>query len=527
MMCSRMLPGHASCFRSKPLFSLVDRRLFSAAVSGSVSVPAPPSDASVSFFESVLGKDNVIGEAGPEFTTDWTSQFEGGGPGVRSVVLRPGSTEEVSAILAHCHDNDVAVVPQGGKTGLVGGAVPVAGGGEVVLNTSRLRKVRSFCETSGVLVCEAGCVLEELDHIVAGHGFMMPLDLGAKGTCQIGGNAATNAGGLRLVRYGSMHENVLGVEAVLADGTVLDLLNTMRKDNTGLPLKHLFIGSEGTLGVITAVSVLARPRPAATNVAWLACQDYEAVQNVFRRSRSMLAEILSAIELVDRASLEVALARLPAARSPLGDGGGAAGDYPFFMLVETAGSDGSHDSEKLDAFLTRLMEDEDVVDGVVAQDTAQAAAMWGIREGVNWSMAQTGYVFKYDFAIPLSDLYALVDEVREKFRAQGFAVAGGDAVEGEIMVVGYGHIGDGNLHLNICTPGTFTEDPAVKAVLEPMVYEWTAARGGSISAEHGVGQLKKKYLGLGKSDEVMGVMRQVKQLLDPKNILNPAKVIDV
>ena len=347
-----------------------------------------------------------------------------------------------------------------------------------------------------------------------------------------------------------MHENVLGVEAVLADGTVLDLLNTMRKDNTGIPLKHLFIGSEGTLGVITAVSVLTRPRPQSVNVVWVACEDYAAVQQVYRRSKVMLAEILSAIELVDKSALDVALDRLPGARDPLGGqggggesegeggcGGGGGGDYPFYMLIETAGSDAGHDGEKLEAFLVKCMEEGDIVNGVLAQDSAQASSMWEIREGVNWSLVQTGYVFKYDLSIPLAQLYVLVDEVRALFRAAGWRVDGepqeeddGEEEEegrGEVMVVGYGHIGDNNLHLNICTPGTFDQGKAAKAIIEPFVYEWTATRGGSVSAEHGVGQLKVPYLGLSKSEDVMGVMRQVKDLLDPKGILNPGKVLKV
>ncbi|CAN0327306.1 unnamed protein product, partial [Laminaria digitata] len=288
-------------------------------------------DADLAFFRGVVGPDHV--KTCPDelaaFNTDWMKQYQGSS---RVAVLPRTTEQQVSRVLRHCNERRLPVVPQGGNTGLVGGGVPVEE--EVVLSTSRMSSVVSFDPLAGVLVCEAGCILEALDSFLAERGFTMPLDLGAKGSCQIGGNVSTNAGGLRLLRYGSLHGSILGLEVVLADGSVLDLLSSNRKDNTGYSLKHLFVGAEGTLGVVTRCALAVPPRPASVSVALLALSDFSGVEGVLSLARGRLAEVLSAVELMDKEAVSLTLEKCPGVRSPFssprvvrgGGGGGQIGD---------------------------------------------------------------------------------------------------------------------------------------------------------------------------------------------------------
>ena len=406
---------------------------------------------------------------------------------------------------------------------------------EVVLSTTNMSRILSIDAAAGVAVAQAGVVLEALDTALAEHGLCVPLDLGAKGSCQLGGNVSTNAGGLRLLRYGSLHGSVLGLEVVLPDGRVLDLLRTLRKDNTGFDLRQLFIGAEGALGVVTAVSLLAPPRPTSVQVAFLAVASFEAVLATLARARASLGEVLSAAEFLDRASLELCVAKLDGARDPLPDTRGA-----HYMVVETSGSNAAHDREKLDAFLEAALEAGDVLDGTVAADGAQAKALWRLREGVTEALVKSGAVYKYDVSMPQHRMYELVDAMRARLP--------------DALVVGYGHVGDGNLHLSAslraaCAPhsaslraasdshdaaahaltpadvSTPAHDPGVLARIEPFVYEWTRDARGSISAEHGLGLMKAAAIGYSKSPEAIAIMRQLKQVFDPQGILNPHKVL--
>lgn len=462
----------------------------------------PLQDEDVAAFTHIMGPHGVITD--PDILSihnrDWMGKYTGSS----RVLLKPKTREQVSELLSYCSLRRLPVVPQGGNTGLVGGSVPVFD--EVILSLSGMNRVLSFDPTSGALVCEAGCILQSLDEHVAQHGFTMPLDLGAKGSCQIGGNVATNAGGLRLLRYGSLHGTVLGLEVVLADGTVLDLLRTLRKDNTGYDLKQLFIGSEGTLGVVTAVSIACPPRPASVQLAFLACESFEKVQGVLAAARRGLGEILSACEFLDAASMELVTGHLEGVKSPL-----AGPPAPFYMLIETSGSSMEHDTAKVEAFLSSAMEQGLVQDGTLAQSEGQAAAVWRVREGVTEALLQRGAVYKYDLSMPVPDMYALVEEMRRRL-----------AHKPQVVVVGYGHVGDGNLHLNISCP---TTDDEVLELVEPFVYEWTTQRRGSISAEHGLGLMKAQQIGYSKSDEAVRKMVQLKHLFDPRNILNPYKLL--
>ncbi len=291
-------------------------------------------------FKDLLGTesaviDGVSKEASDDiepYNTDWMKKYRGH----TKLVLKPASAQEVSKILKYCHEHSLAVVPQGGNTGLVGGSVPVFD--EIVLNLQRMNQIRSFDEVSGTLVADAGVILEAADKFLREKSHIFPLDLGAKGSCQIGGNVATNAGGLRLLRYGSLHGNVLGIEAVLPDGTIMDDLSTLRKNNTGYDLKQLFIGGEGTIGIITAVSILCPQRPAAVNVAYFGLESFEKCQLAFREAKTQLSEILSAFELMDGRT-QTLLREVKGEKLPL------EAEYPFYCLIETSGSNSEHDNE--------------------------------------------------------------------------------------------------------------------------------------------------------------------------------------
>ncbi|XP_022751413.1 D-2-hydroxyglutarate dehydrogenase, mitochondrial-like isoform X2 [Durio zibethinus] len=409
----------------------------------------------ISYFKRLLGEKNVIQDEDRLETanTDWMHKYKGSS----KLLLQPRSTEEVSQILKYCNSRCLAVVPQGGNTGLVGGSVPV------------------FDESSG-----------------------------AKGSCQIGGNVSTNAGGLRLVRYGSLHGNVLGVEAVLANGDVLDMLGTLRKDNTGYDLKHLFIGSEGSLGIVTKVSILTPPKLSSVNIAFLACKDYSSCQKLLMEAKRKLGEILSAFEFLDNQAMNLVLHHLDGVRNPL-----PASMHSFYVLIETTGSDESYDREKLEAFLLSSMEGGLISDGVLAQDINQASSFWRIREGVPEALMKAGAVYKYDLSLPVEKMYNLVDDMRVRL---------GNLAK----VVGFGHLGDGNLHLNISAP---QYDDTILEQIEPYVYEWTFKHRGSISAEHGLGLMKANKIHYSKSPETVQIMASIKKLLDPNGILNPYKVL--
>jgi FAD/FMN-containing dehydrogenase len=448
-------------------------------------------------FTSILDPHRVVQdpeEIAPR-NMDWLKTLRG-----RSkVLLKPKTTQEVSEILAYCNSRKIAVVPQSGNTGLVGGSVPVFD--EVILSLGLMNRIISMDEISGIMVCQAGCVLGKLDEFLSENGFMMPLDLGAKGSCMIGGNIATNAGGIRLLRYGSLHGTVLGLEVVLPNGQVVDTLSTCRKDNTGYHLKHMFIGSEGTLGVITAASIMVPYLPRSVNVALLGCQSFEDLQLIFKAAKSMLGEILSAFEMMDYKSMKAS--EYIGLQNPIQENN-------FYALIETSGSDAGHDEEKLLKFMEWLMEENLVQDGTIGTDKQKMNAIWAIRENVTVGLVEIGYVYKYDVSIPVPRLYEIVEDLEEKI---------GDKV---LTVLGYGHIGDGNLHLNIVSK---EYDSEILKMLEPYIFEWVKDCGGSISAEHGIGFKKTKYLHYSKSTESIDMMKNLKKSFDPNGILNPYKVI--
>lgn len=451
----------------------------------------------LAFFRKILpGRAITDPDLLESSNVDWLKSVRGSS----EVLLRPQSTEEISQILKYCNSRNLAVNPQGGNTGLVGGSVPVYD--EIILSTALMNNILTFDSISGILTCQAGCVLENLSCYLEERDYIMPLDLGAKGSCHIGGNVATNAGGLRLLRYGSLHGTVLGLEVVLADGRVLDCLATLRKDNTGYDLKQLFIGSEGTLGVITAVSILCPRKPKSVNVVFLGCETFEQLLKTFQLCRGMLGEILSAYEFLDSECMRLLNTHLKLS-NPISD-------CKFYIVIETSGSNPQHDGEKLHNFLEEAMTSSLVTDGTVATEDSKIKALWSMRERITEALTHDGFTYKYDISLPVEQIYQLVTDMREHL---------GDRAK---SVVGYGHVGDGNLHLNIVSPA---KDPALLAVIEPFVYEWTASCHGSISAEHGLGLKKRNYIYYSKPNQAVALMGDIKAMLDPKGILNPYKTL--
>jgi D-2-hydroxyglutarate dehydrogenase len=461
----------------------------------------------LAFFENVCGPSGVVTDAADlePYNADWMGRYKG----AATVALRPRDTESVSAILRHCNERRIAVVPQGGNTGLVGGGVPVFD--EVVLSLGAMNKILSFDDSAGVVVAEAGVILEALDRHVGERGYRVPLDLGAKGSCQIGGNVATNAGGSRFLRYGSLRGSVLGLEAVLADGRVLDTLTSLKKDNTGYDLKQLHIGGEGTLGVITKVAVACPVKCSSIHTAAVKVGSFEDVRSLLRLARARLGEILSAYEFMDAESVAMATKHLSHVSNPLA---AEDGDRSCYVLIESAGSSVEHDRAKLDQFVEEAFESGLATDGVIAESATQADALWELRESLPEAVMKAGRgggTLKYDVSLPLADFYDIAVDARARL---------GDKAE----VAAWGHVGDGNLHLNVAIPAA-GQVQAVNALMEPWVYEWVAAKRGSVSAEHGLGQMKAGAIGYSKGAVAVDTMRLLKSALDPRGILNPHKLL--
>lgn len=461
----------------------------------------------IGHFKHILDENRVLTQ--PEeidgYNTDWLRTVRG----QSQLVLKPKTTEEVSKIIGHCVKRRLAVCPQGGNTGLVGGSVPVFD--EVVVSTALMNNIEGFDELSGVVQVQAGVVLEKLDSYLHERGHMAPLDLGAKGSCHIGGNVATNAGGIRLLRYGSIHANVLGLEVVLptlsedddSRAQVLDCMTPgMKKDNTGYHLKHVFIGAEGTLGLVTRVALACPAKPNSVHLAFLGLESFEKVLDTFKQAKSALGEIISSCEFMDSQSLECVTQQLKLAL-PIEQ-------KPFYMMIETSGSHSAHDEEKLHDFLEDLLSKGTVADGLVAASPSHQQQLWPLRERIAEALLKDGYCYKYDISLPLDVFYNSVLVMRERL--------GQDIVR----CVGYGHLGDGNMHLNMTSR---KYDAKVMGKIEPFLYEWTRQHKGSISAEHGLGFKKKNFIHFSNSDTAVQSMRQLKQVFDPCGIMNPYKVL--
>jgi D-2-hydroxyglutarate dehydrogenase len=456
---------------------------------------------------------------------DWTRHYKS--TTTSAVVLRPNTVQQVSEILQYCNQKGISVVPQAGKTGLVGGGVPMSEN-ELVLQLQKLDRILddttdTSLDTSSIVKCQAGVILKNLqDYCEEKRHLLVPVDLGSKGTCQIGGNLATNAGGQYYARYKSLAANVVGLQVVLADGRIMDwnFQNANLKDNTGYKLQALMIGSEGTLGIITGVALACPPLPTSRQAAFVTCPTFVNVLAVLQMAKRQLGEILAAMEWMD-ASIWKLVGEMGNHKMPnfstTDDETGAAG--PYYILIETHGSNASHDLEKMEAFLEAVMDHQHVSDGVMAQDLQQVQEFWKIRESANPTVAQLGYTYKYDISLPVAQF---VDWIQEMQRERLDRLDGGGGV---VVNANWGHILDGNLHYNVTTIGKFEKDPQVMDCLEPYLFEAVLRRGGSISAEHGLGQAKNHLLDMVHEKETLHMMRSIKDLFDPKGILNPGKFL--
>lgn len=464
----------------------------------------------LNYFHSILSNDEILEAQSSEelasFNQDWMKKYRG----QSHLVLLPNSTEKVSKIMKYCNDNKLAVVPQGGNTDLVGASVPVFD--EIVLSLRNMNKVRSFDPVSGTFKCDAGVVMRDAHQFLHDHDHIFPLDLPSRNNCHVGGVVSTNAGGLNLLRYGSLHGNVLGLEVVLPNGEIISSINALRKDNTGYDLKQLFIGAEGTIGVITGVSILAAAKPKAFNAIFCGIENFDIVQDLFVKAKSELSEILSAFEFMDRGSVEMTIDYLKDMTFPLQN------HHNFYVLIETSGSNKKHDDEKLNAFLSSALESKLFSEGVIAKDHADYERLWTWRKSVPPACNINGG-YKYDMSLQLKDLYSVCEAVTKRLDEAGLI---GDAPKPIVKSVGYGHVGDGNIHLNIAVR-VFTKE--IEGLLEPFVYEYIASKKGSISAEHGVGFHKKGHLHYLRSDIEIRFMKDVKKHYDPNGILNPYKYI--
>ncbi|XP_055542086.1 D-2-hydroxyglutarate dehydrogenase, mitochondrial-like [Wyeomyia smithii] len=460
---------------------------------------ASVTDQDINQFERILSTNNQI-LLRPEDTAEYNRDYFRYVRGLGTVVLKPRSTEEVSAILRYCNIRRLAVSIFGGNTGVCGGSVPVFD--EIILSMELMNRIVSIDEYSGLLVCEAGCVLAKLEDELSKKGMIMPLDLGSKQSCQIGGNLATNAGGIRLMRYGNLHGSVLGLETVLANGEVIDLMSNFKKDNTGYHLKHLFIGSEGTLGVITRVAMSCPVAPTTQNVILLGLKTYNAVLQTFLQAKKQLGEILTSCELIDQASLEYTVEHLKTS-SPIDA-------FPFYILLETTGSHKEDDEEKVRQFLEFSLEEGMVTDGIITSEPSKIKKLWQLRERIPAATYSNNFCLTYDLSLPLEQFYSIVPAIRKRV---------GHLVN---IVCGFGHIGDCNLHLNIA--GNILSEE-IRKLVEPYVYEFTASLKGSVSAEHGIGLLKPGYMKYSKSTAAIALMKQLKSIMDPNGILNPYKVL--
>ena len=446
------------------------------------------------------------------YLCDWRGRYRG----AALCVVRPGSSAEAARVVACCAAAGVALVPQGGNTGLVGGATPLGPAacprGEVLVSLARLNKIRALDLDNNTITVEAGCILQQVQEAAAAAGRLFPLSLAAEGSATIGGNLSTNAGGVQVLRYGNMRELTLGLEVVLADGRIWNGLRGLRKDNTGYDLKHLFIGAEGTLGLITCAVLKLFPQPVTHATAWVAVPDPAAAVALLGRLRGRCGERISAFEIIGRTALELVVRHIPGSRDPL------TGVHAWQALVELSDTLAGFD---LDAALETLLAEEieagRVVDAAIAQSQAQAAALWQLRENISEAQKIEGISIKHDISVPVSSIAEFIARADEALllRFPG------------VRIVCFGHIGDGNLHYNLSKPAALANADflAQTEAVNLIVHDLADELSGSISAEHGLGQLKRAEILRYKSAVEMDLLRGVKQMLDPAGLMNPGKML--
>lgn len=472
------------------------------------SAPAPS--------EFLIALTNLLGEANvltqgdlSAYEQDWRKRTRG----KALAVVRPATTQEVAEVVKLCVQAGVSLVPQGGNTGLVVGSIPDASGTQVVLSLQRLNHVRAIDAHNMTITAEAGCILQSVQQTAEQAGFLFPLSLGAEGSCTLGGNLATNAGGTQVVRYGNARELCLGLEVVTAEGQIIHGLSGLRKDNTGYDLRNLFIGSEGTLGIITAATMKLYPQPAAQLTAWAAVPSVQHAVQLLGLAHQHLGASLTGFEMMGQFALNLVDKHFSQLRVPLWS------ETPYCVLLENSDNESeSHARERFEHLLEVALKEGCVTDAVVAESLSQARNLWHIRESITLAQAEEGLNIKHDISIPISSIPAFVTETDAKLQSE---------IKG-VRLVNFGHLGDGNLHYNVQAPEN--EDPQVflreqEDRVNTLVYDSVKKFGGSISAEHGVGSLKVDTLPAYKDAAALHVMREIKHALDPKGLFNPGRVV--
>ncbi|WP_460482468.1 FAD-binding oxidoreductase [Comamonas humi] len=456
----------------------------------------------------IVGDAHVLTEGDlTAYEQDWRRRERG-----RALaVVRPASTEQVAAVVKACAAHRTAIVPQGGNTGLVVGSIPDGTGTQVLLSLTRMNAIRAFDKDNLTFTVEAGCILQTLQEAAEREGYLFPLSLAAEGSCTIGGNLGTNAGGTQVVRYGNTRELCLGLEVVNAQGEVWNGLKGLRKDNTGYDLRNLMIGSEGTLGIITAATMKLYPLPASQLTAWAAVPSMEAAVELLGQAHRYLGAGLTGFEVMNRFALTLVHKHMPQLRVPFIDNE----DYPYAVVLENSDSESEeHARARFEALMEAAFEQGCVMDAVVAENLSQAHNLWHIRESVPLAQAEEGLNIKHDISVPISRIPAFVEHA-EALLAQ--------EIPG-MRLVNFGHLGDGNLHFNVQAPEgadgpTFLREREYQ--VNHLVYDAVAEFGGSISAEHGIGALKAETLPQYQSPVALAMMHAIKQALDPQGILNP------
>ncbi|MEN2494855.1 MAG: putative FAD-linked oxidoreductase [Hyphomicrobiaceae bacterium hypho_1] len=443
------------------------------------------------------------------YCRSWRDDYVGNVP----LVLRPKNTEEVAEIVRLCASMNIAIVPQGGNTGLTGGSQPHNDMREIILSTSRLNKVRDINVTNDTITVEAGVVLKQIQELAEENDRLFPLSLGAEGSCQIGGNLSTNAGGTQVLRYGNTRALVLGLEVVLANGEVWQGLGELRKDNTGYDMKHLFIGSEGTLGIITAAVLRLFPKSTAHETAWLGVKSPEHAVRLLGHIKSSMGDLISGFELMQRKIIEFVIERLPEHNDPLES------VHPWYVLCEVS-AQGNPDvlSESFSNVLEKAMELGLVDDAIIALSGMQSERFWKMREDIAEAQKLVGVSIKHDISVPISKIAEFIERANSALLA----------VYPDIQLCAFGHVGDGNIHYNPMQPKEWTKTLSFhseRKVINRLVHDIVFDLGGSISAEHGIGQLRLTENIYYKSQTELDMMRAVKIALDPQNIMNPEKVL--
>ena len=458
----------------------------------------------------------IVGPAGwidaPADMAPFEKEERGLFAGRAALVLRPANVGQVSEILRECNRAKIAVIPQGGNTGLVGGGTPHATGTEIVLSLARMNTIRALDLANDTIVVETGCVLADIQNAAAAQDRLFPLSLAAEGSCQIGGNLSTNAGGINVLRYGMARDLVVGLEVVLADGRVWSALKGLRKDNTGYDLKQLFVGSEGTLGVVTAAVLKLFPAPREIETCLVAVPSPDAAIELLQRAKSQSGGSVVAFELTQRRLLDFVLAHIPGTSDPIPE------KHDWYVLVEFAAGDiGGALKGMVERLLERAFEDGLALDAVLASSDAQRKALWKLRESMTEAQKHEGGSIKHDVSVPVSSVPA--------FLARATAIC--ETMVPGARVCAFGHAGDGNIHFNVSQPkgadrAAFMD---LRHAMNARVHDLVAEMAGSISAEHGVGQLKRDDLVRYKDPVALELMRSLKRSLDPNNILNPGKVV--